>query len=155
MVFEVSNIYTETLGAWSLPLFMVGAFAVLYSTVFSSTAGHCRLFADLVGIMGFYDRQDYAARLRVTRVFVVILLIVPSIYFMLLGEPVTMVKVGGFAQAIMLPIVGFYTLYLRYKRTPRRVLPKGWITLGLWVSAGLMAVMMGYSVLQEVIRALS
>jgi Mn2+/Fe2+ NRAMP family transporter len=154
MVFELSNIYTETLGAWSLPLFLVGAFAVLYSTVFSSTAGHCRLFADLVGLMGFYDRQDYAARLKVTRVFVVILLIVPSIYFMVLGEPVTMVKVGGFAQAIMLPIVGFYTLYLRYKRMPPRILPKGWITLGLWVSAVLMAVMTGYSVMQEVLRAL-
>ena len=49
----------------------------------------------------------------------------------------------------MLPIIGFYTLYLRYKRMPRMILPKGWITLGLWVSAFLMAMMMGYSVIRQ------
>jgi Mn2+/Fe2+ NRAMP family transporter len=152
MVQELSALYTETLGPWSLPLFLAGAFAVLYSTVFSSTAAHCRVFADFTGMLGLYDRTNYAARLRVTRLFVIILLVVPCIYFMMFGEPVTMVKVGGFAQATMLPIIGFYTLYLRYKRMPARVLPKGWITLGLWVSAVLMAVMMGYSVLQQALR---
>jgi manganese transport protein len=155
MVQELSVLYTETLGPWSLPLFLVGAFAVLYSTVFSSTAGHCRLFADFTGMLGLYDKSDYAVRLKVTRIFVLILLLVPCIYFMMFGEPVAMVKVGGFAQATMLPIIGLYTLYLRYKRMPARVIPKGWITLALWVSAVMMTVMMGYSVLQESIRFLS
>jgi Mn2+/Fe2+ NRAMP family transporter len=154
MVAELSNIYTETLGAWSLPLFLVGAFAVLYSTVFSSTAAHCRVFADFTGMLGLYDKTDYDARLKVTRIFVVILLVIPCIYFMMFGEPVTMVKVGGFAQATMLPIIGFYALYLRYKRTPRKVLPKGWITLGLWISAVVMATIMGYSVSQELMTFL-
>ena len=52
MVQELSVLYTETLGPWSLPLFLLGAFAVLYSTVFSSTAAHCRIFADFVGHAG-------------------------------------------------------------------------------------------------------
>jgi Mn2+/Fe2+ NRAMP family transporter len=155
MVAELSTLYTETLGPWSLPLFLAGAFAVLYSTVFSSTAAHCRVFADFTGMLGLYDRTDYAARLKVTRIFVVILLVIPCVYFMAFGEPVAMVKVGGFAQATMLPVIGFYALYLRYKRMPARVLPMGWITLGLWVSAVLMAVMMGYSVLQESMRFVS
>jgi hypothetical protein len=103
-------------------------------------------------MLGLYDKSNYAARLTVTRIFVVILLVIPCLYFMAFGEPVAMVKVGGFAQATMLPIIGLYTLYLRYKRMPGRVLPKGWITLGLWVSALLMVVMMGYSVLQESLR---
>jgi hypothetical protein len=58
-----------------------------------------------------------------------------------------MVKIGGIAQAAMLPVIGFATLYLRYKRLPNSMLPKGWITLALWVSAATMTLIMGYSVI--------
>jgi len=149
MVQTLSSIYTETLGAWSLPLFMVGAFAVLYSTVFASTAAHCRVFADFTGMLGLYDKSNYVLRLKVTRFFVVFLLFVPSLYFMFLQAPVLMVKIGGVAQAIMLPVIGFIALYLRYKRTPTQILPAGWITLALWVSAVAMALIMGYSALMR------
>ncbi len=145
MVQLLSSIYTETLGEWSSGLFMVGAFAVLYSTVFASTAAHCRVWADLIGMLGGYDRSDYRLRLRMIRVFVVILLVVPCVYFMWIKEPVLMVKIGGIAQAVMLPVIGGFTLYLRYRRMPRNILPKAWITLSLWISAVLMALLMGYS----------
>ena len=49
----------------------------------------------------------------------------------------------------MLPIIGAATLYLRYVHLPRRILPKGWITLALWVTTALTAVMMGYSLLRQ------
>jgi Mn2+/Fe2+ NRAMP family transporter len=150
MIATLSNLYTETLGPWSLPLFLVGAVAVLYSTVFASTAANCRVFADFVGMLGVYDRQNYALRLKATRVFVFILLFVPSLYFMFLSEPVTMVKIGGIAQASMLPLIGFATLYLRYKRLPPKIAPAGWLTLALWISAAVMAIMMGYSVIERI-----
>ena len=38
---------------------------------------------------------------------------------------------------------------LRYKYTPKDVLPKAWITLALWVTSVVMLVMMGYSVIQQ------
>jgi hypothetical protein len=149
MIGTLSNMYTQTLGSWSIYLFLPGAFAVLYSTVFASTAAHCRVYADFVGMLGLYDKRDYQKRLKVTRLFVVILLFLPSVYYMFLSEPVLMVKIGGVAQATMLPIIGFVTVYLRYSHMPKRVLPKGWITLALWVSSVIMAVMMSYSVLQR------
>jgi hypothetical protein len=145
----LSNLYTETLGGWSLPVFLLGAFAVLYSTVFSATAANCRIFADFVGMLGLYDRKNYAMRLRATRIFVVILLVLPCTFFMFVREPVLMVKIGGVAQAAMLPVIGFFAVYLRYKRMPPRILPRGWVTIGLWISATVMAVMMGYSLLQQ------
>jgi len=122
---------------------------VLYSTVFASTAAHCRVWADLMGMFGLYDRSNYAHRLRTIRIFVVVLLVVPCFYFMWIKEPVLMVKIGGIAQAIMLPVIGGFALYLRYKRMPQTILPKTWITLMLWVSAVLMAMMMGYSALDR------
>ncbi len=149
MIDTLSNLYTQTLGMWSLPIFLVGAVAVLYSTVFSSTAAHCRVFADFVGMMGIYDRRNYALRLKMIRLFVVLLLFVPSVYFMVVGDPVLMVKIGGIAQAFMLPVIGFATVYLRYKHMPSSILPKGWVTLALWISASVMAVMMGYSIIQR------
>ena len=144
MVQVLSNMYTETMGAWSLPLFLVGAFAVLYSTIFAGTAANCRVFADFAGILKLYDKTDYAKRLQVTRLFVVILLFLPSLYFMFLQAPVFMVIVGGAAQAVMLPVIAFYTVYLRYRHMPREILPNPWVTLALWISAVVMAVMMGY-----------
>ncbi|MEZ5397266.1 MAG: Nramp family divalent metal transporter [Bryobacterales bacterium] len=150
MVATLSNLYTQTLGPWSLPLFLVGAVAVLYSTVFASTAAHCRVFADFVGMLGVYDRHNYALRLKTTRIFVFILLFVPSLYFMFLKEPVMMVKIGGIAQASMLPLIGFATLYLRYRRLPGKIAPPGWLSLALWISAAVMAIMMGYSVIGRI-----
>jgi manganese transport protein len=149
MVATLSNLYTQTLGMWALPIFLVGAVAVLYSTVFSSTAAHCRVFADFVGMVGIYDRRNYALRLKMIRIFVVVLLFVPSVYFMVVGDPVLMVKIGGIAQAFVLPLIGFATVYLRYKHMPSSILPKGWVTLALWISAAVMAVMMGYSIIQR------
>ena len=123
MVKTLSNMYTATLGPWSRDLFLAGAVAVLYSTVFASTAAHSRLLADFLAILRVYDNRHYATRLGVTRVFVVILLITPSLTFMFVQEPVLMVKIGGVSEALMLPIIGFCTIYLRHAHLPRRFSP--------------------------------
>ena len=96
-----------------------------------------------------YNRRNYTLRLKATRIFVVILLFIPSMYFMWLKSPVLMVMIGGLAQAIMLPVIGFCTIYLSVKHTPKAILPKGWIKLLLWVSAVVMAVMMTASAVQR------
>ena len=86
-----------------------------------------------------------------TRLFVVILLFVPSLYFMFLQAPVLMVIIGGAAQALMLPVIAFYTVYLRYRHMPGELLPDAWVTLALWISALVMALMMGYSLIQRIV----
>ena len=149
MIEALSNMYTATLGEWSRYLFLGGAAAVLYSTVFAGTAARSRMLADWLGILKVYDKSNYSLRLRFQRLFVIALLIVPSLYYMLFQEPVTMIKMAGAVEAMMLPIVGFSTIYLRHRHLPKSIAPKGWITLALWVTSALMAVMMGYSVLQR------
>ena len=145
----LSNIYTETLGGWSLYVFLAGAVAVLYSSVFAGSAATARVYADFVGLLGVYDRRNYGSRRRVTQLFIGFVLFVPLIYYFLLPEPVMLVTIGGIAQALMLPIVGFSVLYLRYHHLPEAVAPKGWITLALWVASVITALMMGYSALQR------
>ncbi len=145
----LSNIYTETLGDWSLHFFLAGAVAILYSSVFGGAAASARVFADFVALLGAYDSDNYPHRRRAVQLFTGIVLVVPVIYYMVLPELVLLVKIGGVAQALMLPILGFSVLYLRYWHLPKSIAPKGWITLALWVTAVITAVMMGYSVLRE------
>ena len=145
----LSNIYTETLGGWSNYLFLAGAVAVLYSSLFAGTAAAARAYADFVRVFGGYDRHDYASRVRYVRIFSAVLLLIPVLYYMLLREPVLMIKIGGVAQALMLPIIAAATLYMRYVHLPKKIVPKGWITLVLWVATLVAALMMGYSVLRQ------
>ena len=145
----LSNIYTETLGAWSLHFFLAGAVAILYSSIFGGAAASARVFADFAALAGAYDGGDYRRRRRVIQLLTGVVLVLPVLYYMALPELVLLVKIGGVAQALMLPIIGFSVLYLRYRHLPKSIAPKGWITLTLWVTSAVMAVMMGYSVLQQ------
>ena len=145
----LSSVYTETLGDWSRYVFLVGAIAVLYSSLFAGTAATARMFADFAALMRVYDGRNYRARVRATRIFTSILLLGPVLVYMVLRDPVLMVIIGGVGQALMLPVVSFSTLYLRYVHLPKAIVPKGWITFALWIASFVMLVMMGYSVLQH------
>ena len=149
MVQTLSNMYTETLGAWWLFPFLMGSVVVFYSTLFVGVASTSRKTADFLGMLGFYDKRNYAQRLKVTHVFVVVYLVLTVLFFFFVREPVLMVKVGGVAQALSLPVLAFSAIYLRYVHLPKQVWPKGWITLALWLTAAVMAVMTGYSVILQ------
>jgi hypothetical protein len=60
-----------------------------------------------------------------------------------------MVKVSGIAQALMLPVIGFSAVYLRYRELPRELAPKGWITLALWATSAVMLVVAAYSIVRS------
>jgi manganese transport protein len=142
MIVVLSNIYTQTLGRWALWLFYAGAVVTLYGTVFSSTAGNARLFADAVSIAGGFARDDAASRLRWRRRFVVALVLVPVAFYWFLRSPVQMVVAGGVAQAMMLPLIGIAAVYLRHRHLPATVQPSTITTVVLWIST---AVMLGFA----------
>jgi len=69
---------------------------------------------------------------------------VPVALFLTIVSPVTMVMIGGIAQSLMLPIVGLGTIYLRHRRLPQEIAPGPATTSALWITTGIMIVMMGY-----------
>lgn len=150
MVSTLSTMFTETLGAWSRPLFLAGAVAVLYSTVFAVTAAHSRLFTDFLGMVGVCDSRNFAQRTRVMRLLLLPLILIPCLTFLYVREPVVMVKISGIGQAVLLPVIGFSALYLRYRRLPSEIAPRGWLTLGLWVTSALMLLIMLASLVYQV-----
>jgi Mn2+/Fe2+ NRAMP family transporter len=142
----LSNIYTQTLGDWALWLFYIGAVVTLYGTVFASTAANSRLFADALRVAGVYARTDGASRLRWRNRFVVILSVVPVIFYWFIRSPVQMVVAGGLAQALMLPLIGIAVIYLRHTSLPDDIRPPVATTAMLWISTIVMAGFAGYYV---------
>jgi len=151
MVAALSNMYTATLGPWSLPLFLAGAVAVFYSSIFSATAAHGRILADFAVVNGWCKRDDYRRRLLLIRLAVIAALLIPTLCFFLINEPVFMVKIGGVAQALMLPVIGFSTIYLDRTRMPGTIRANGWTRLALWICSAIMLVAASYYVIRTVL----
>jgi len=137
MVAALSAIFTQTLGPASLPFFLAGAVAVFYSSIFSATAGHARILADFAVVAGWCARDDYPRRLAFMRAAVAATLLIPTLCFLWLQEPVLMVMIGGVAQALMLPVIGFATVYLG-RRLPPEIQPSIRLRVLLWVCSAVM-----------------
>jgi Mn2+/Fe2+ NRAMP family transporter len=145
MIPVLSNIYTQTLGHWAVWVFYAGALVTLYGTIFAATAAQSRMAADMVRVLGGFEREDYRARVIWRRRFVVLLTIVPVLLYFAFESPVKMVVAGGIAQSAMLPAVAAATLYLRHRRLPPEVAPPPWTTMALWLAAALMLAVVGTS----------
>ena len=147
MVRTLSNIYTATLGNWAFALFLLGTFFVLFSTTFSATASVSRILVDFLKLVGLVRPSGATERLVVWRRIVVALISLYTFWFLLLGVPVLMVIIGGIAQACMLPILGFSTIYLRYQGTDRRIRPGLLVDILLWTASTLMLAFAAYTLI--------
>lgn len=149
MIPVLSNIYTQTLGGWSLWLFYLGAIVTLYGTIFAAVAAQSRMYADMVRLMGGFASDDYAARVRYRNLFILLMTVVPVCLFLFFVSPVWMVKVGGIAQASMLPVISLGTLYLHHRRLPGEIAPARWVTVALWLVTAIIVLLMGISVVES------
>ncbi len=144
MIPVLSRMYTETLGPWAVWLFYAGAIATLYGTIFAATASESRIFSDLLRLLGVFKAGDYATRLRYRKIWVCVLTIVPAGLFLLVQSPVLMVKAGGVAQALMLPVISIAAVYLRHRRLPSEIAPGRLFTVWLWIAAAIVCGLMAY-----------
>jgi len=112
---QLSTMYTESFGALGFWIFLSGAFMVLFSTMFVSTGANARLFADaarLYRVLRFRTEENRQTFIKFTCIGIAMFL---CIVYLGTGLPVTLVLIGGFAQALMLPFLGFAALYFRYR----------------------------------------
>jgi Mn2+/Fe2+ NRAMP family transporter len=149
MIATLSHMYRETFGQWSYWFFLVGAFAVLYSTVFGATASNARLLADALSLFGVVKYRAPEDRVRMVKVGCVLLPCAFAAVFLLVGEPVSLVFVGALAQGLMLPFLAGAALYFRYRRTEAALRPGGFWSFWLWVAAAAMSAVGLYKVWEE------
>lgn len=146
------QMYRETFGSWSLWIFLIGAFAVLYSTVFVATASNARLLVDALAVFRVKQYATDAERQRDIRWFSVIVPAAWTILYLIWGSPVTLVFVGAVAQGLMIPFLALAALWLHYRRNdPALRAGRLWLAC-LWISAAAMVAVGLYQVVTEVGR---
>jgi hypothetical protein len=119
---SLTNMYSDVFGRWAGGLFLIGAFAVLYSTFFVATAGHARTTADGVRVFRLGAKSPEQFQWWVRLLSGVLPFVCFAIYVWN-KKPVTLVLISGMAQAIMLPMLGGAALYYRYRRADSRITP--------------------------------
>lgn len=130
----LSEMYVPSFGSWTKIVFLVGAWAVLFKTLYVSSAGNSRLLADFLDLTQIVPLSGAAQRRRVVRGLCVFFpMFALSLYFAF-RDPTLMVAIGGFVQATMLPLISGAALYLRYKRTDRRLTRFGQFDVWLWTA---------------------
>lgn len=151
LVETLTHMYRDTLGPAGSWIFLLGAFAVLYSTFFVATASNARLFADAVPIFGLARYRDEAQRRQVIRAACVALPVASAVVYFLFPQPVVLVLIGALGQGLMLPFLGGVAVYYHH-RTLRPILGGSPVrTACLWVAAIAMAVVGLYQVGQTVL----
>lgn len=134
MIRVLSQMYVPSFGAWTATAFLVGAFVVLFKTLYVSGAGHSRLTTDFFGLARFVDMSDpETRRLWIRGLCVFYVLLALALYWIFGGKnPAGMVVFGGIVQAATLPIITGATMYLRYKKLDPRLKPSPLSDLCLW-----------------------
>jgi Mn2+/Fe2+ NRAMP family transporter len=129
MVRTLGAMYAPVFGSWASAAFLVGAFAVLYSTLFVAAAGNARMVADgliLAGRLPGDDRSRAAWSRRISVAWV----LVATVLAVLVRQPVAMVLASGIAQSAMLAALGVAVAFFRWRATDPRLAPsRAWDAL--------------------------
>jgi hypothetical protein len=116
LVRTLSQMYEPVFGQSASIIFLIGAFAVLYSTFFVSAAGNARVLADAMGLFGLHDGEE-ATQQKWVKILSAVWPMLALGTFLFFQAPVAMVLASGAAQAIMLPMLGVAALWFRFKRS--------------------------------------
>jgi len=135
LISVLSRMYTDTLGAWANSIFLGGALVVLFSTLLASLAAWSRLFSDAFGRFGWIDFSDAADRKKSIATLSVIFPIIWCLLYFTFQAPGLMVIIGGSLTTLILFIVVFAALIMRYRWLPTSLKPGRLFDAILWLSA--------------------
>jgi hypothetical protein len=142
MIRTLAVMYVPVFGEWAQWLFLFGAFAVLFSTFFIGSAGHCRTGADVMVVMKMVN-DDESTRRRWIKFFAFGFPLAATLVSFTIGSPVVLILIGGVAQAILLPMIALGALYFRYRESDPSLAPGRlwdallWICLAVFIVIGL------------------
>ena len=134
MIQTLARMFVDTFGLWTKIVFLIGAAAVLFKTLYLSSAGNARLVADFMSLAGFMTYRQPAQRGRVIHWVSLMIPVLALLLFLAFKEPRWMVVVGGFGQALTLPIISAVTIYFRYRKLDRRITPAFFLDVCMWLA---------------------
>lgn len=134
MIKDLSRMFVDTFGIWTQIVFLVGAGAVLFKTLYLSSAGNGRLIADFLSLSGVVRYRNAHQRATIIQNLSLLIPVIALGLFLTFKEPRWMVVVGGFGQALTLPIITACTIYFRYRKLDRRLTPALILDVLIWIA---------------------
>ena len=134
VVETLSLLYTQSLGNWAGTMFLIGAFVVLFSTLFSALAAWTRLYSDAFGQIGWIDFKDSKQRHLAIGICAWFFPLSWATLFLVMKTPVLMVTIGGVITTIILLIVVFAALHFRYRQIPDALKSGFFYDAAFWIS---------------------
>jgi hypothetical protein len=110
------------IGFWFM---VVGVFIGFWDTVLSDQDGHSRLFTSGTRhLLGSKLKGKWSSEKFLKNFFVVVLVtILPVVLYLIVGNPVQLLKLSGAIEAAHIPFVTALTLYLNKKALPKQLQP--------------------------------
>jgi Mn2+/Fe2+ NRAMP family transporter len=149
MITTLARMYTDTLGQWANVGYLVGAIAVLGSTLWAAVPSHSRMYTNFLSVAGVVDWKHYESRMKWQRIFIVALPIVWAFSSLYFKSPVLMVQIGGVMTGVFLVAVVVATWYLRQTDTDPELRGGGAFNLLLVASTIAIGFLGIYTVLQQ------
>ena len=121
MITTLARMYTDTLGPWAMYGFLIGAVAVLGSTLWAAVPSQARMYANFFAVAGAFQWSDMKSRLRWVKGWTVALPIIWGSSSLFFKSPVQMVQIGGIMTGVFLIGVVAAAWYLRNTETDKRL----------------------------------
>ena len=116
LIETVALIYTESLGPGVRNMYLVGAFFVLFSSLFAALAAWTRMYADIFGQLSWIDFSNVKQRGRVIAGLAWFFPTAWALTYLFIELPVLMILFGGAVGSVMLFLVVFAVLHIKYYR---------------------------------------
>lgn len=141
MIKTLANMYTESLGTGVMWMYLIGAFAVLYSTALSATGAWSRQYADAFSQFGLLKFTDTAQRKKWVGVLAWFIPLGWCALFLFFKAPVLMVTLGGIGTSIMLLMCVYAAIYYKYRRLDKRLYPTMVYNVFFWISCAAIGIL--------------
>jgi manganese transport protein len=126
-------IYTQALGTGARTMYLIGAFFVLFSSVYATLAYWTRVYSDLFGYLGWINFWDLKTRKKTTSVLAFTIPFIWACLYLYIELPVLMVLSGGIIGSVMLLLVVYAGWHLKYRRT-QSIKTGVFYTIIFWIS---------------------
>ncbi|MDY6965439.1 MAG: Nramp family divalent metal transporter [Halobacteriota archaeon] len=123
----LSRIYTEILGSWIYPVFLMTAFFVMFSTAYNAMDGASRAFGS--GIMLFTHNYSNEREKKLYLAFLVVIYVFSVLLIFLFQRPVMLVSLAAAVGLISSPFVYILNFYCVKKHVPSEMQPSKITTL--------------------------
>jgi manganese transport protein len=113
---KLALIYTQSLGPEVRTMYLVGAFFVLFSSLYATLAAWTRVFPDMFGQLGWFNFTDLQKRKRMVSLLAVAFPFAWASMYFFIELPVLMVLSGGIVGSVLLLLVVFAGWHFKYMR---------------------------------------